>query len=472
LSGEDVSPISTATLSVTQLFDDVLRNLKKLQRSANSSLHVPTDIEEMIEEWSSIDLEAFSPEDFERLSKDARGIDEFVHEALAEIVANRRRPTAAHERTAELSTRILQSVKEIENADAPSLRNAIQATREEARQRKRPDRPGTLATDEPPVRRQGGREDDDLEMARPHLGTTHREGQAMPNSAIAPDPRIVFVVHGRNLDARNGMFSFLRALGLRPLDWNQAVKLTGEGSPYIGQVLDHAFAEAQAVVVLLTPDEIAYLRKEYASREDDPELNPASQARPNVLFEAGMAFGRHPKRTILVELGSVRPFSDVVGRHALRMSNSAEMRAALADRLRIAGCEIDTGTDWLTAGDLRPPPPPGGNLPLGRRLPVDKPPGIRLDARYVNRGKGNGRLQITNYSSFEIYLGFEIPEEAGPSFHVHAELPVRKLPPGKTVSFPAIQFIGQGADHFEINITGRTPDGDSVMVPAFISLVG
>ncbi len=42
--------------------------------------------------------------------------------------------------------------------------------------------------------------------------------------------------------------------------------LTGKGSPYIGEVLDHTFEAAQAVVVLLTPDEITYLRAEYALR--------------------------------------------------------------------------------------------------------------------------------------------------------------------------------------------------------------
>ena len=97
---------------------------------------------------------------------------------------------------------------------------------------------------------------------------------------------------------------------------------------------------------------------------------------------------------------------------------------------------------------------------------------IRLGARYVNRGK-RSVLQITNHSSVDILdLKFEIPEEAGHSFHVHADLPLKKLPIGETASFPATRFIGDGADHFEISITGRTPDGEAVSVPAFINLVG
>lgn len=150
------------------------------------------------------------------------------------------------------------------------------------------------------------------------------------------DPRAVFVVHGRNEELRRSMFEFLRSLDLRPMEWTRAVELTGVGAPYIGQVLDAAFDHAQAVVVLMTPDEVAYLQTRYATGPHDPETSPAAQARPNVLFEAGMAMGRSPDRTVLVEVGQVRSFSDVAGRHAVRLSNDAGGRQALANRLRTA----------------------------------------------------------------------------------------------------------------------------------------
>ena len=87
------------------------------------------------------------------------------------------------------------------------------------------------------------------------------------------------------------VFAFLRSTGLQPIEWSQAVAATGEASPYIGTVLDSAFEAAQAVVALMTPDEVAYLRDEYSSDESDPEREPAAQARPNVLFEAGHETG-------------------------------------------------------------------------------------------------------------------------------------------------------------------------------------
>ena len=163
-------------------------------------------------------------------------------------------------------------------------------------------------------------------LCGPGWDRTSRLTRQYADSVSQANPKNVFVVHGRNIPARDAMFTFLRAIGLNPIEWSAAISATGSGSPYIGQALDAAFNMAQAVVVLLTADDIAYLRPEYASGDDDPELTPTPQARPNVLFEAGMAMGRHPDRTVLVELGSLRPFSDVAGRHACRCRRGRRQR--------------------------------------------------------------------------------------------------------------------------------------------------
>jgi hypothetical protein len=144
------------------------------------------------------------------------------------------------------------------------------------------------------------------------------------------------------------------AYHIQPLEWSQATKATGEATPYVGQILDKAFSMAQAVVVLMTPDDVAYLRKEFQSEHDEEfEKNPTAQARPNVLFEAGMAMGRDVRRTVLVQVGTLRPFSDVGGRHILRLNNNSARRQDLAERLKTAGCDVDlTGRDWHTAGSF------------------------------------------------------------------------------------------------------------------------
>ena len=164
----------------------------------------------------------------------------------------------------------------------------------------------------------------------------------------------VFVVHGRDDAVKTAMFDFLGSLGLRPMEWTQAVALTKEGSPYPGLVLDRALDSAQAIVVLLTPDELVRLRPELTKEGDDQSLG--AQARANVLYEAGMAMAKDPSRTILVEIGAHRTFSDIEGRHLLRMDNSGEKRNSLVQRLRSAGCTPDvSGNHWMSAGDFSPP---------------------------------------------------------------------------------------------------------------------
>lgn len=182
---------------------------------------------------------------------------------------------------------------------------------------------------------------------------------------FADDRRKVMVVLGRNSSIGRSMFTFLRSIDLQPLEWSQLIGAANTGAPYIGQVLDAAFEQCQAVVVLSTPDDVAYLRADLVP-EGDPENEsvPQGQARPNVFYEAGMAMGRFPTRTIFVEVGSMRSASDLGGIHAVRMNDGPECRRDLAKRLEDSGCEVDTnGTDWLSAGDFASPPPPSGERP-------------------------------------------------------------------------------------------------------------
>jgi predicted nucleotide-binding protein len=164
----------------------------------------------------------------------------------------------------------------------------------------------------------------------------------------------VMIVHGRNDKIRKAMFDFIRSLGLEPIEWNTAVKWTKQASPYVGDVLRKAFERASAVVVILTPDDDAVLKKQFQHKHDESwEKKLTGQARPNVLFEAGMAFGTHPSQTVMVEFGKCRPFTDTQGRLVVRMNDTAAKRKDLVDRLAAAGCEVDTSTNaWMEAGDF------------------------------------------------------------------------------------------------------------------------
>ncbi|MFI6400760.1 TIR domain-containing protein [Streptomyces sp. NPDC050548] len=213
----------------------------------------------------------------------------------------------------------------------------------------------TLLPDEYYIASYGKEVTDEYITAEPGLerSSSVSSGIGAP-SGDEMDPRRVFVVHGRNGKARGAMFAFLRSIGLSPVEWIEAVNGTGKSSPYVGEILDTAFRQAAAILVLMTPDDLAWLKEEYQEpHEPAHETQPTGQARPNVLFEAGMAIGRNEDRTLLVELGAVRPFSDIGGRHVVRMNNSTQRRQELAQRLLSAGCAVSmSGTDWHSVGDF------------------------------------------------------------------------------------------------------------------------
>ncbi len=182
-----------------------------------------------------------------------------------------------------------------------------------------------------------------------------REKTPSSKNERIPDPRKVFVVYGRNTALRKAMFAFLRAIDLEPMEWGQVLKSAVQSSPYVGDALDHAFPQATATVVLLSGDDVARLGSAFLQPNDNnDERNLTPQARPNVLFEAGMAFGRSPQNVVLVSVGHVRPFSDIAGRYVLYMNDTVAARQDLAERLEHAGCAVDIKgkSDWHMAGDF------------------------------------------------------------------------------------------------------------------------
>lgn len=170
---------------------------------------------------------------------------------------------------------------------------------------------------------------------------------------IAGDPRVVFIIHGRDGRYLREFCIFLRALDLRPLTLDQVANLTSHGSPYINLVLEIAM-DAQAVIALLTPDEEVRLSPELV--EIPSEGLPRHQSRANVLIELGMALATDQDKTLLVVTGEALIASDILGRLYIRLDNSHESRLNLAHRLRAVGCSVNLeGEDWLNVGDLTPP---------------------------------------------------------------------------------------------------------------------
>jgi predicted nucleotide-binding protein len=207
-----------------------------------------------------------------------------------------------------------------------------------------------------------------------------------PSSAVAP-PRApvrkgkapgvpktkentVFVVHGRDLILRDAMYEFLGALGLRAQEWGHAIRAARGhgGNPFVSDIVTKIMEQAQAIVVMLSPDDEAKLKNQFVSaHERSTEGKLRGQARPNVIFETGIAIGTHHKKTVMVQVGHVKPFTDISGMHIPHLSNEEKTRHEFANRLADLGCKIDrTGDHWLRAGNFAPTP---ANARTAKRTP-------------------------------------------------------------------------------------------------------
>jgi predicted nucleotide-binding protein len=207
-----------------------------------------------------------------------------------------------------------------------------------------------------------------LGRATERAGLTQPAGQPVPQSPAAdtaPDEqpavsaqddirRNVFVVYGRDEPARRAVFDFLRAIGLRPLEWETLVRQTGKSAPSLSETVRTGLAITRAVVVLMTPEDVVHLHPElHEPHEAEAETADALQARPNVLLELGMALAAHPNGTLVLMFGDHRPVTDLGGINFIKVSDTPDCRRKIAGRLQQAGCLVDdSGQDWLSAGNF------------------------------------------------------------------------------------------------------------------------
>jgi predicted nucleotide-binding protein len=160
--------------------------------------------------------------------------------------------------------------------------------------------------------------------------------------------RNVFIIHGRDEQFRERVFEVVRALDLRPMEWESIVSATRHAAPSLLTIIETALKLAQAVVVLLTPDDIVQLHPSLREREgSDGDSAPAMQPRPNVLIELGMALMSSADRTIILEVGDLRPVADLGGLNFIHFDGEEAALGKFVQRLKNAGCPVDdSGTDW------------------------------------------------------------------------------------------------------------------------------
>lgn len=165
--------------------------------------------------------------------------------------------------------------------------------------------------------------------------------------------RRVYIVTGQHQRYRKSLCQLLAAVGLEPVPWPGASTILGSGRPLDRLLLQEAFSGAQAILVLLTEDDLAKPNPQLGtSTSSRYAMHWSPQPSPDVLFEAGLAMGTVPERTILVQRGKLRPLDLAWSREIVTLTDSLGSKDKLLNRLRAAGCLVDkTSGHWRDAGD-------------------------------------------------------------------------------------------------------------------------
>lgn len=147
--------------------------------------------------------------------------------------------------------------------------------------------------------------------------------------------RRVFIVHGRDSQAKTDLEIIVREMGLEPIVLHR--------QPDGGRTLIEKFEEHADVgfaFVILTPDEIAYLVDQDAL--EDGLRRKEFRARPNVIFEFGYFVGRLGRhRTCCIYQSPVTMPTDLDGLVYKKFVNSVEEVAySIGKELRAAGYKI------------------------------------------------------------------------------------------------------------------------------------
>jgi predicted nucleotide-binding protein len=178
------------------------------------------------------------------------------------------------------------------------------------------------------------------------------ESKSFPNNGVTisgmnssqnidRNKQAVFIIHGRNVQALDALFQFLNSLGLDPHDFDD-IRRKMSGTPTIWEVVEAALNQAQAIIVLATPDEYVALHPDFRSANEVDRWQP----RPNVLIEAGAAMILGRERTLLVRFGNVDIATDFSGLRFEKIGNDGYSRKLFRDLLVTAGCTVSDNNHY------------------------------------------------------------------------------------------------------------------------------
>jgi predicted nucleotide-binding protein len=145
----------------------------------------------------------------------------------------------------------------------------------------------------------------------------------------------VFVVHGHDDTAKSELEIFLAEIGLDPIVLHRQAD---EGQTIIEKFEKHA--DVGYAFILLTPDEVTYLKDEESLSDNDRKKE--FRARPNVIFEFGYFVGRLGRsRVCCLHTGNVALPTDVSGMVYKSYTKGIEEAAyGIIKDLKVAGYKL------------------------------------------------------------------------------------------------------------------------------------
>lgn len=144
----------------------------------------------------------------------------------------------------------------------------------------------------------------------------------------------IFIVHGHDKTARDGLELFMHRLGL---DVFVLQNNSSNGQTIIEALETNIYEKSSLGIILMTPDDMGYCKT-------DGETEKKARARQNVILEMGMvmaSLGR--KNTIIVKKGNLEMPSDTAGLLYLEYNEEIkEVGTKIVQRLQKAGFNLTT----------------------------------------------------------------------------------------------------------------------------------
>lgn len=154
------------------------------------------------------------------------------------------------------------------------------------------------------------------------------EGVVITPADPAQNPRDVFIVHGRDGEAKEMVARLVGQIGLNPIILHEQAN---EGRTIIEKFERHS--SVGFAIVLLTPDDVGGLA-------NSDELRP--RARQNVVMELGYFMGRLGRQRVCALMApSIEIPSDIAGVVYVPLDVGGAWKLALVKELKAAGFEID-----------------------------------------------------------------------------------------------------------------------------------